>query len=126
LRLAQKSKTANNIKMVNKSEILCSNATIRYNPKIKPRANEMSRQMTKCEQLLWFNILSKKQLAGFKFIKQKQVFNFIVDFYCSELLLVIEVDGQSHNDRLEYDKQRDDFLRSCGLEILRISNDDVE
>jgi very-short-patch-repair endonuclease len=126
LRLVQKSKTANNIKMVNKSDILSSNATIRYNPKIKSRANNMSRQMTKCEQILWFNILSKKQLGGFKFIKQKQVFSYIVDFYCSELLLVVEVDGSSHNSRLEYDKQRDNFLRSCGLEIVRIINNDVE
>jgi very-short-patch-repair endonuclease len=97
-----------------------------YNTKLNDRAKTMSREMTKSEQMLWFNILKSRKLAGYKFVKQKQVFNYIVDFYCSELLLVIEVDGSSHDERVEYDKQRDDFLRSCGLEIMRIGNSDVE
>jgi very-short-patch-repair endonuclease len=112
--------------MIDKSEILNSKLIVKANLKLKDRAKSMSKQMTKSEQILWFNILSKKQLEGFKFIKQKQVFNYIVDFYCSELLLVIEVDGSSHNVRIEYDKQRDRFLRGCGLEVIRISNGDVE
>jgi very-short-patch-repair endonuclease len=112
--------------MIDKSEILCSNSTLKYNPKIRERAKSMSRQMTKAEQILWFNMLKSRQQEGFKFVKQKQVFSYIVDFYCSELLLVIELDGSSHNDKIEYDKQRDAFLRSCGLEVVRISNNDAE
>jgi very-short-patch-repair endonuclease len=112
--------------MINKSEILNSKLIVKANLKFKDRAKSMSKQMTKTEQIIWFNILSKKQLDGHKFTKQKQVFDYIVDFYCSQLLLVIEVDGSSHNERLEYDNQRDDFLKSCGLEVVRISNSDVE
>jgi very-short-patch-repair endonuclease len=97
-----------------------------YNTKLNDRAKTMSRQMTKAEQMLWFNVLNSRKLDGYKFVKQKQIFNYIVDFYCSELLLVIEVDGFSHDNQVEYDKQRDDFLRSCGLEIVRIGNNDVE
>jgi very-short-patch-repair endonuclease len=112
--------------MVDKSEILNSKLIVKVNLKLKDRANQMRKMMTKSEQILWFNILSKKQLKGFKFIKQKQVFNYIVDFYCSELLFVIEVDGSSHNTSIEYDKQRDLFLKSCGLEVIRICNIEVE
>jgi very-short-patch-repair endonuclease len=112
--------------MIDKSEILCSNSTLKYNPKIRERAKSISRQMTKAEQILWFNMLKSRQQEGFKFVKQKQVFSYIVDFYCSELLLVIELDGSSHNDKIEYDKQRDAFLRSCGLEVVKISNNDAE
>ena len=97
-----------------------------YNKKNNDRAKAMSKQMTKAEQILWFNILKSNKLSGYKFTKQKQVFNYIVDFYCSKLLLVIEVDGSSHNDTLEYDKERDEFLKSCGLQIVRIGNIDVE
>jgi very-short-patch-repair endonuclease len=112
--------------MTDKSEILNSRLIFKANTKFIDRAKTMSRQMTKTEQILWFNVLKSRKLAGYKFLKQKQVFNYIIDFYCSELLLVIEVDGSSHDERIEYDKQRDDFLRSCNLEIVRIGNSDVE
>ena len=86
--------------------------------------------MTLAEKLIWFNILSKRQLLGYKFVKQKLIFNYIVDFYCSKLLLIIEIDGPSHNLKIDYDKTRDEFLRSAGLTIIRIRNekiiDDIE
>jgi very-short-patch-repair endonuclease len=97
-----------------------------YNTKLVGRAKTMSRAMTKAEQILWFNVLKSRKLEGFKFVKQKQVFNYIVDFYCSKLLLVVEVDGSSHDNQIDYDKQRDSFLKSCGLEIVRVGNIDVE
>jgi very-short-patch-repair endonuclease len=112
--------------MTPKSEILNSKLIFKANTKLVDRAKTMAREMTKAEQILWFNVLKSRKLGGYKFVKQKQVFNYILDFYCSDLLLVIEVDGSSHNDKIEYDKQRDDFLRSCGLEIVRIGNSDVE
>jgi very-short-patch-repair endonuclease len=81
--------------------------------------------MTKCEQILWFKVLKSKQLGGYKFTKQKQIFSYIVDFYCSKLTLVLEIDGESHSNQIEYDKQRDSFLKNCGLRVVRIGNDDV-
>jgi very-short-patch-repair endonuclease len=112
--------------MTPKSEILNSKLIFKANTKLVDRAKTMSRAMTKAEQILWFNVLKSRKLAEFKFVKQKQLFNYILDFYCSELLLVIEVDGSSHDNQIEYDKQWDDFLRSCGLEIVRVGNSDVE
>ena len=81
--------------------------------------------MTEAECHIWFNLLSKKQLLGYKFTKQKIIFNYILDFYCSELLLAIEIDGLGHNQKLDYDKTRDDFLKSIGITIIRIKNHDV-
>jgi very-short-patch-repair endonuclease len=96
---------------------------INYNPQLNARSKQMSREMTKAECHIWFNLLSKKQLDGYKFIKQKIVYNYILDFYCSELLLAIEIDGDTHN--IEYDKVRDDFVASLGIQTLRFSNQDV-
>ena len=98
------------------------------NLKLKPRANKMSRNMTKSEQLIWFNILSKRQLSGYKFAKQKQIINYIADFYCSELLLVIEVDGESHftPQQILYDEVRTQFLNSINIKVIRISNHDIQ
>lgn len=72
----------------------------------------MSRSMTKAEQLLWFNILSQRKLRGYKFSKQQIVGHYILDFYCSELLLAIEADGESHNDRHDYDEERDEYIKN--------------
>ena len=84
--------------------------------------------MTKSEQLIWFNILSKRQLSGYKFAKQKQIINYIADFYCSELLLVIEVDGESHftPQQILYDEVRTQFLNSINIKVIRISNHDIQ
>jgi very-short-patch-repair endonuclease len=98
---------------------------ITYNPKLVDRSKKMSREMTKAERKIWFELLSNKQLLGYKFIKQKITFNYILDFYCSELMLAIEVDGESHDRKIEYDKVRDDFLKASGIKVLRFRNDEV-
>ena len=84
----------------------------------------MSRNMTKAEQLIWFNIL-KSDKTGFRWKKQKIVGNYILDFYCDELSLVIEIDGESHNDTVEYDQIRTNFLNSLGLSVIRYQNVDI-
>ena len=106
-------------------DILNSKYIIKANTKLTPRANYMSRNMTKAEQILWFNILAKRQLLGYKFTKQKQVFNYILDFYCSALLLAIEVDGESHSTKQEYDQTRTKFLNSLNIKVIRITNDQI-
>ena len=105
--------------------IINSNFIIKSNPKLKPRAQKFAKEMTLPEKIIWFQILSKKQLNGLKFTKQKQIFSYILDFYCSELLVCIEVDGQSHNEQIEYDISRTKFLNSLGIRIIRICNDDA-
>ena len=80
--------------------------------------------MTPAEKHLWFNCLSN---APCKFRKQRPIGNFIVDFYCAELKLVIEVDGDSHftEQGLAYDSERTQFIEQAGLQVLRFSNDEV-
>ena len=94
-----------------------------YNPKLNDRAKLMGKEMTRAEKNVWFKLLSKKKLDGYKFIKQKIVHNYILDFYCSELLLAIEIDGETHD--LEYDKVRDDFVSHLGITTIRFSNEDA-
>jgi len=81
--------------------------------------------MTPAERKLWFEFLNDNQ---FKFLRQHPIDNFIVDFYCSNLRLVIEVDGDSHDEpeTIEADKKRDGILRDVyGLNVIRVSNNDV-
>jgi len=108
-----------------REEIINQIGIIKANLKLKPRSQSMSRQMTQSEQIIWFNLLSKRQLLGYKFTKQKILFNYIVDFYCSELLLAIEIDGQGHDNKQAYDKVRTDFINSIGIEVTRFSNQEV-
>ena len=96
---------------------------IPYNPKLKEYARKLRTNSTFTEILLW-NYLKKKQLLGFDFDRQKPIDNYIVDFYCKELKLAIEIDGESHYGKEEKDKQRDVRLNSFGVTVLRF--DDLE
>ena len=104
---------------------IAHNGRLVANYQLIERSKKMSRQMTKAEQILWFHILSQKKLGGYKFTKQKIIGNYILDFYCSELLLAIEADGESHLERSEYDQERDKFLASMNIETIRIQNNDI-
>jgi threonyl-tRNA synthetase len=98
--------------------------TFPANKDLSDRAKEMSKNMTKAEQLVWFNILESNK-TGFKWTKQKVIDNYIVDFYCHSLGLVLEIDGDSHSERQEYDEMRTKFLNNFGLEVVRFTNDEV-
>ncbi len=80
---------------------------------------------TNAEKVIWC-ALRKKQ-TGFRFRRQHPVGRYIVDFYCPEVRLVIEVDGDVHSleASIEYDKERDKYIRAAEYEILRVSNNDV-
>lgn len=97
---------------------------IPYNPQILERAKELRKNMTVAEEKLW-----KEFLKDFKYRvrRQKQIDNFIVDFYCSKLKLVIEIDGPIHDleERIEYDEERSNILQHYGLKILRFKNEEV-
>ena len=95
-----------------------------YNKDLKELASEMRQNQTKAELLVWNNIL-KADKIGFRFIRQKPLLDYIVDFYCFELGLVIEIDGDSHNYSIEKDKEREQELNEQGLRILRFSNLEV-
>ena len=91
---------------------------IRYNPKLKQRARDLRNKSTLSEVLLW-NELKAKKMKGYQFMRQKPIGNYIVDFFCSKLKLVIEVDGESHNEKVEYDRMRQNHLEALGLSFLR-------
>ena len=92
---------------------------LEYNNKLKQNAKSLRTNSTLSEVLLW-NKLKAKQMMGYTFNRQKPIANFIVDFYCKSLNLVIEIDGKSHDneEKYIYDLKRDNILKSYGLEIL--------
>ncbi len=93
-----------------------------YNPKLKDLARQLRKNMTLSEVLLW-NQLKQKKL-GFDFDRQRPIDNYIVDFYCKDLMLAIEIDGQSHDtsEIAEKDEIRQNKLESLGVNFLRFSD----
>jgi very-short-patch-repair endonuclease len=77
------------------------------------------------EKKIWYEVLCRKQFKGYKFTRQKPLGGYVVDFYCSRLQLVIEIDGDSHAENEEYDKTRTRVLGQLGLRVLRYTNRDV-
>ena len=98
---------------------------IPYNPKLKQLARKLRSNMTTSEILLWQE-LKKKQLLEHDFDRQRPIDNYIVDFYCKDLKLAIEIDGESHSyeGAYERDKIRQEKLESLGVRFLRF--DDLE
>ena len=83
-------------------------------------------EMTGPEKRLWSR-LRGRQLKGIKFRRQHGIGPYIVDFYCPEQSIVIELDGDSHADaeQIQKDQRRDRYLRSIGLKVVRYGNDDI-
>jgi len=92
---------------------------------IKNKAKELRRNLTKTEKILW-NHLRKKQQNGMYFRRQHPYGIYILDFYCFKANLAIEVDGDIHLYRKEYDEERNRYLESSGLRVLRFSNEEGE
>ena len=88
------------------------------------RAKELRREMTPTEALLW-DCLRRSQLNGLHFRRQQVIHGFIADFYCHAAKLIVDVDGDSHIDRQEYDAERDATLASLGFLTYRVVNDAV-
>jgi len=77
-----------------------------YNSKLKPQARRMRNNPTAAEKRFWYEVLRNKKFFNFNFLRQKVILNYIVDFYCSELMLVIELDGETHLGNETYDKKK--------------------
>jgi len=93
-----------------------------YNPNNVEKSKKLRKNMTTTEKQLWHDYLKKSK---YKFYRQRPIDHFIVDFYCSKLNLVIEVDGWIHYTQKEYDNMRTDFLNLYGLNVIRFSNKEV-
>jgi len=87
-------------------------------------AKTLRRTMTDAEQKLWYNLRAHR-FMGKKFKRQKPVGRYVVDFVCLEEKLIIELDGGQHAENLEYDQERDSWLRSQGYTVLRFWNNQL-
>jgi len=97
-----------------------------YNKNLKQHARQLRNNMTDAERCLWAKI-RMKQHKGCQFYRQKPIGDYIVDFFCPRAKLVIEVDGSYHlvDDKIEYDRIRDDYMSSLALRVLRFTNSEV-
>jgi len=96
-----------------------------YNKTLTALARQNRKNPTKAESKMWNEILRMRKFSKYKFLRQKPLAGYIVDFYCSELCLVIEIDGDSHAETIEYDVERTRVLNALGLTVVRYANDDI-
>ena len=110
---------------INPKGLLFSKNHLPYNPRLKTFSRSMRGFGEKSEAMLWKRLKAKQ--TGFAFNRQKPILNFIADFYCKELNLVVEIDGVSHfsHEAYEKDQERDRQMQVIGLEIIRVIDGDV-
>ena len=97
---------------------------IKYSQNLKILARNLRKNMTKEERKLWYEYLRE---CGVRFLRQKPIGNYIVDFYSPKAKLVIELDGGQHYEDVNIfaDKQRDEYFADLGLQVLRYTNIDI-
>ncbi|SRR5260221_10265954 len=98
---------------------------IYYDRKLKQLSRNLRNYSTLSEVLLW-NQLKGRQMMGYQFMRQKPIENYIVDFFCSKLKLIIEIDGVSHINREIKDAIRQESLEETGLNFLRFPDLEVK
>jgi very-short-patch-repair endonuclease len=98
-----------------------------YNKKLRVFASSNRKEMTKAEACLWKYVLGGKQMLGYQFRRQRPILNYIADFMCQELMLIIEVDGLTHQweEIYENDMIRQKKLEDIGFTVLRFDDNDV-
>ena len=99
---------------------------IPYNSKLKGLARNLRNNSTFSEIILWHELKGKK-MRGYDFHRQKPLLNYIADFYCCELYLVIELDGITHifDEVAERDERKERDLSKFGIKVLRFYDDEV-
>ena len=97
-----------------------------YNPKLKEKARHLRNNSTKAEIRLWL-YLKGRQMMEYDFHRQKPIDNFIVDFFCRELMLAIELDGYTHTfeEVADRDERKEQRLRELGVRVKRFRDEDV-
>lgn len=93
---------------------------------LRDAQKELRNNLTESEAILW-KYLKGRQISGLKFRRQHGIGPYIVDFYCDQNKLVVEVDGEIHNqkDISEYDRERQGWLEDCGYTVVRVTNFEV-
>lgn len=95
-----------------------------HNLKIQKVIRKKLRSSATPQEIILWSRLRRRQL-GYKFRRQQSFGKYIVDFYCPEKNLVIELDGWQHKEQIEYDSNRSNFLEKLNLKILRFWNNDI-
>jgi len=107
------------------SEIINSKRNcVRYRNSLTFMSRKNRNNKTEAEKIVWNQILSRDK-TGYRFLRQKPIDRFIIDFYCSKLLLAIEIDGESHIKKGGNDEMRDKFLKQIGITTIRFTNEEV-
>jgi very-short-patch-repair endonuclease len=98
-----------------------------YNRNLRPFARALRKNMTKAEACLWKYVLRAGMMRGYTFNRQRPVLNYIADFFCKKLCLVIEVDGITHEQEevQQKDSKKERDLRSAGFKVVRFTDDEV-
>jgi len=91
---------------------------------IKAKAKVLRKEMTEAEKILWKHLRRGNQ-NGMYFRRQHPFGIYILDFYCFEAKLAVEVDGKIHLNQMEYDLERTKYLEASGLIVLRFDNEDI-
>jgi len=97
---------------------------VRNDPQLKQRRQELRHNQTEAEKAFW-SLVRNRQFEGKRFFRQYSVGPYILDFYCPEIKLAVELDGSQHNDNMEYDALRTEYLKTHGIEVVRFWNNDV-
>ena len=93
-------------------------------PALKERRRGLRNNCTETEKLLWEKL--RKSQLGLKFIRQYSIGNYVVDFYCPQKKLAVEIDGEIHIKNKIYDDYRTRWLDATGVKVIRFRNDEVE
>ncbi len=93
-------------------------------PEKKELARNLRKEMTPAEEKIW-HLIRNGQVNGRKFRRQQVIDGFVVDFFCSELKLIIEIDGDIHAFKKEYDSAREEHLRTQGFAVVRFTNNQI-
>ena len=96
-----------------------------YNKNLKEVSRNLRKEMTPQERHLWFVFLKNHPV---KFVRQRPIYKFVADFYCSKAKLVIEIDGSQHytQEGMDYDKLRSEIINVLGIKVIRFSNYDID
>ncbi|HPF51086.1 MAG TPA: DUF559 domain-containing protein [Draconibacterium sp.] len=96
-----------------------------YNKGLKEYARTLRKNSTLSEVILWNKLLKRKQLKGYQFLRQRSINNYIVDFFCKDLKLIIEIDGEIHRFQKGKDRERELDLKNLGYHIIRFKNREI-
>lgn len=112
------------MKHISPIECMAKRGNFKYLDSLRKLARTNRKNPTQAELLIW-NMVLKNRQTGYLFLRQKPIGKFILDFYCSKLLLAIEIDGDSHDKKENYDKSRDLYLEQRKIKTIRIKNEEI-